>query len=465
MKRLLIIAAIFSMLSSISCDENTTPSPSVSEPYGDNSITPSLPVDESSEDDSITPSLPVDESSEDDSEITLTIATTFDIHNLKSMISKNLNCDVDIKYYPDNEEGEPFEKLYIDMNSGKFPDVIYSDPDNMINLINKNYMTDMYPLMENSETLKKEDFLPNVLEGLDVDGKLPAICDLWELSTAVAKTENVGENMENWTPAEALDIYNNMPEDMNFIDYSHFNYDELNHDYDELNYFMRRISVDAVDYKNNTCDFGGVFMEMLGNVKNFPPFDENKTFENDDLIENRSLVNIIRFFSLDSSLAQQLYFNFGGADITFVGFPSESGKGYVTKTPSMLGIIENSQHKQKSYEFISLMLNNEAINPNPMLPVTEKQLENQLKKSKYDGASINCPQSFPNSNEQVQMPEKAINQAVDYIKNVEFEPYKRSEVDSIISEEYHKCFEGETTPQECADMLNDRVSAYLSEKE
>ncbi len=433
MKKLLIIAAIFSMLSSISCNEKPK---------------------------NITPSLSVSESSEDNSEITLTIATTVDISKIKNAILRNMNCDVDIKYYPYSEEKDPFESLYLDMLSGETPDVVYSETDNIIKLINKNYMADMYPLMENSETLKKEDFLPNVLEGLDVDGKLPAICNEWQLFTAVAKTENVGKDMENWTPAEALDIYNNLPEDMNFLNYTHF-------EYDEWNYFMKRVSVDAVDYKNNTCDFGGAFMEMLGNVKNFPPFEENKSFENDDLIKNRSLVSEVNLFGINSAMAQQLYSAFGGEDITFVGYPSESGKGYVTDVFSMFGILENSPHKQQGYEFISLMLNESSINTDILynLPITEKQLTEQLNTSKYSNLSVNCPQYLPNSDEQVQMSEKAINQAVDYIKNVEFEPYKRSEVDSIISEEYHKCFEGETTPQECADMLNNRVSIYLSEKE
>ena len=433
MKKLLIIAAIFSMLSTISCNEKPK---------------------------NITPSLSVSESSEDNSEITLTIATTVDISKIKNAILRNMNCDVDIKYYPYSEEKDPFESLYLDMLSGETPDVVYSETDNIIKLINKNYMADMYPLMENSETLKKEDFLPNVLEGLDVDGKLPAICNEWQLFTAVAKTENVGKDMENWTPAEALDIYNNLPEDMNFLNYTHF-------EYDEWNYFMKRVSVDAVDYKNNTCDFGGAFMEMLGNVKNFPPFEENKSFENDDLIKNRSLVSEVNLFGINSVMAQQLYSNFGGEDITFVGYPSESGKGYVTDVYSMFGILENSPHKQQGYEFISLMLNESSINTDILynLPITEKQLTEQLNTSKYSNLSVNCPQYLPNSDEQVQMSEKAINQAVDYIKNVEFEPYKRSEVDSIISEEYHKCFEGETTPQECADMLNNRVSIYLSEKE
>ena len=433
MKKLLIIAAIFSMLSTISCNEKPK---------------------------NITPSLSVSESSEDNSEITLTIATTVDISKIKNAILRNMNCDVDIKYYPYSEEKDPFESLYLDMLSGETPDVVYSETDNIIKLINKNYMADMYPLMENSETLKKEDFLPNVLEGLDVDGKLPAICNEWQLFTAVAKTENVGKDMENWTPAEALDIYNNLPEDMNFLNYTHF-------EYDEWNYFMKRVSVDAVDYKNNTCDFGGAFMEMLGNVKNFPPFEENKSFENDNLIKNRSLVSEVNLFGINSAMAQQLYSNFGGEDITFVGYPSESGKGYVTDVYSMFGILENSPHKQQSYEFISLMLNESSINTDILynLPITEKQLTEQLNTSKYSNLSVNCPQYLPNSDEQVQMSEKAINQAVDYIKNVEFEPYKRSEVDSIISEEYHKCFEGETTPQECADMLNNRVSIYLSEKE
>lgn len=433
MKKLLIFITMLAMLNTVSCsekNENTdSPAPSLSESDTDSNETP------------------------------LTVATTIDLSQVKNEIIKKMSCDVDIKYYPYSEETDSFELLYLDMISGDTPDVVYSPTDDISKLVKKGYMTDMYPLMEQSENLKKEDFLPNVLEGLDVNGKLPAICSEWTLFTAAAKTENVGENMENWTPAQAIKTFNNMPEDMTFLYYEW-------RDYDRENYFIKRVAVDAVDYNNNTCDFGGAFMEMLGNVNNFPPF-QTQQIDNDALINNHALVEEVQLFGINSVVAQSLYSYFGGADITFVGYPSESGKGYITETFSMLGIPETSQHKQQGYEFIDLVINDSLINKSMMysMPITEKQLTAQLNESKYNSMSVHCPQYLPDGYEQVEISEEALQKIVDYVRNVEFEPYTSDTVENIVFEEYHKCFAGETTPQECADMLDNRVSIYLSESE
>jgi len=433
MKKILIAVAVLAMMTTFSCSEKTKNSPAP-ESSGTSSA----------------------ESSED---VSLTVATTIDLSKLKSQIVNNMSCDINIKYYPYSKETDQFELLYLDMIAGEDIDVVYSTNDDLVKLIKQNYMADMYPLMEQSETLKKEDFLPNVLAGLEVDGKLPAICNDWQLWTAVAKTENVGENMENWTPAQAFEAFNNMPEDMTFLNNEWM-------EYDRLNYLIKRVAVDAVDYKNNTCDFGGAFMEMMNSANNLPAF-QPYMWGNDSLINNHTLVEEVQLFGINSSLSQQLYAWLGGADITFVGYPSETGKGYVTDVFSMFGILENSPHKQQGYEFISLMLNNSSINTDMLysLPITEKQLTEQLNTSKYSDLSVNCPQYLPDSEEQITISEEAINQAVEYIRNVEFEPYTSSTVEEIVFEEYHKCFDGEMTPQECADMLNNRVSLYLSETE
>lgn len=266
--------------------------------------------------------------------------------------------------------------------------------------------------------------------------------------------------MENWTPEQAFEAYNNMPEDMSFLYYGH-------RKYDKLNYFMERVAVDSVDYKNNTCNFSGAFMETLENLNNLPAFQENESDSN-ALINNQALVEEVWFFGINSAVAQSLYSYFGGEDITFVGYPSESGKGYTMDCFSMLAIPETSQHKPQAYEFISFMINDYLTNGNGIMytmPITERHLKAQLKESKYSGSSVNCPQYIPETNEQVQISDEALDKFVDYVRHVEFEPYTSSEVKSIVFNEYHKCFEGETTPQECADMLNNRISLYLSETE
>ncbi len=434
MKKILIAVAVLAMMNTFSCSEKTKNSPA--------------------------PESSGTSATESEENIKIKVASLVaDMSKVKSKIDKKMSCDVEIKFYPYDKGNDTLELLNLDMISGENFDVVYADDEDIHTLIKRDYMTDLSPLMEQSETLRKEDFLPNILAGLEVDGKIPAICYSWRLFTAVAKTSNVGENMENWTPAQAFEAYNNMPEDMNFL---YAEYDE----YDKLDYFINRVAIDSVDYDSRTCNFGDSFIKTLENVNNMPEF-QKRELDASALIKNHALVKDVWLYGINHVVTQSLYANFGCEDITFVGYPSESGKGYVTHAPLMLAIPETSQHKPQAYEFISFMINDELINTdmNATLPITERQLQAQLSKSKYSNSSVRSPQYIPMTNEQVEISDEALNKVVDYIRNVEFEPYTSAEVENIVSEEYHKCFDGGTTPQECADMINNRVSLYLSETE
>ena len=57
-----------------------------------------------------------------------------------------------------------------------------------------------------------------LLEGLTVEGELPAVIDSFFIETAAVKKKFAGEEYENWTPEQAMQFYNGLSEDMDFID-------------------------------------------------------------------------------------------------------------------------------------------------------------------------------------------------------------------------------------------------------
>ena len=57
-----------------------------------------------------------------------------------------------------------------------------------------------------------------------------------------------------------------------------------------------------------------------------------------------------------------------------------------------------------------------------------------------------------------------VDKIYDYILSVKFEPYFSSEVRDMVSEELEYVISGERTPEQCIDILNDRVGTYLAEK-
>lgn len=392
-----------------------------------------------------------------DEPVTISLATLDNMSrtekNLLTKMKDEHGVNVDIRFYAGSDTTNPSEMLNLDMISGDSPDVLYVPTQTMKNFIKTNCMTDLYPLLESSPSLSQKDFLPNVIQGLDVDGKLPAICDSFIICTAGAKSRIVGETAENWTPQQALDFINSMPPDTDLL----YNSSKAS---DVPYYLIERLAREAVDYKKNVCSFKKGFQSLLVNM---PSVQENYLTEK-SLLDDTAFIEEITIWGIDNSVSQQIFEAFGGEDVTFVGYPSETGRGYFCEASTMLGVPEASAHKAEAFELVSLMISDISVNSYIQMgiPVLEKRIENDLKTSKYTATSINCPVNI--RGEEVQMPEEKIQKVLDYIKNVDFNPYEvDKEVNGIVRQEFAKFLDNEITPQQCAETLDDRISLYLSE--
>lgn len=168
-----------------------------------------------------------------------------------------LDFKIEVKnYMPEGTEyAEAARQLDMDMIQGKSPDILFAPPEKMYNYIRKGAMTDLFPLMDEYGGLTRDEFLPNVLEGLTVDGELPAVIDSFFLSTAVAKTRFIGGEYTNWTPEQAMQFYEDIPEGMEFLDAAN---EQL------APYMLENIACECIDFKNNTCDFSNSnFVDVL----------------------------------------------------------------------------------------------------------------------------------------------------------------------------------------------------------
>ena len=421
-KKLLIVISLLLVMNAFSCEEK-------------NEVNSSEIVTESS-----------------DEPLTVSLATFYNPSKTeKNLISKmsEQNIDVDIRFYASSDTSDASEMLNLDMISGDCPDVLCLPAQNMQSFIKMGYMTDLYPLLKNSPTLSQKDFLPNVLSGLDIDGKLPAICDGFILETAVAKSEIVGNDAENWTPQQALDLLNTMPEKTDFLKNT-FRPTDVSY------YLTECLAVEAVANRN----FDGEYRKMLDFIA------ENPEIMGDEMTEfsENGIIREVTIFGINNSVSIQVFADFQGENVTFVGYPSENGKGYLTEANDMFGIPETCPNKAEAFEVISLMMTDISANSYLQMgvPALEKRIENDLKVSKYTQSSINCPVNI--GDEEVQMPAEKIQQVLDYIRRIDFEPYRTNwEISAIIRQEFNKFLHDEITAEECSDTLNNRISLYLSE--
>lgn len=157
-----------------------------------------------------------------------------------------------------------------------------------------------------------------------------------------------------------------------------------------------------------------------------------------------------------------------GDDFTFVGMPSNNNSGAYTIVNYMYGITETSTNKEGAWEFLSSLfatgyLKQKSLGHNG-IPATKEAVDvlcNDTPPSINN--SIRDWFEYPNSDEQLEITDEAVNQLAEYIGTVTLEPYSDSEIEDIIKEECDAVFAGEKTPEECADILNNRIGIYLSE--
>lgn len=134
----------------------------------------------------------------------------------------------------------------------------------------------------------------------------------------------------------------------------------------------------------------------------------------------------------------------------------------------MYGITETSENKEGAWEFVSSLFETGSLTQKSLehkgIPVTKTAVENLFDMGSYMNNSIRAPYSYPGSDEKLEISDNTVNQLVEYISTVTLEPYADLQIESIINEECGAVYAGERTPEECADILNNRIGIYLSEK-
>lgn len=372
-------------------------------------------------------------------------------------------------------------QLDLDMIQGDAPDVLFAPPDKLYNYIRKGAMADMYELMDEYGGLEREDFLPNVLEGLTINGELPAVVDSFFISTAVAKTKYVGEEFTNWTPEQAMQFYSEMPEGMDFLG------DE---DRSLSFYMLRNPGKGCIDYTDYTCDFsGGSFTDTLRFCAEHPFVEgyvpDISTMPEEEMLEyfggtkgtDRQLVYRIDISGFNHSLANDAYANLSREDFTFVGLPSSDGNGAKTYTNNIssqpYGILKNSSSKEAAWKLVTQLLRYRkplekfAWDDTLGIPVLVSQFNIDYDRSSSYHNSINCDLYPPGEWEEekaFRITDEVKEKLRDYIFSVKFDIYYPDELSYFIDEECDPVIAGERTPEEAVRILDDRITTFLSER-
>jgi ABC-type glycerol-3-phosphate transport system substrate-binding protein len=253
--------------------------------------------------------------------------------------------------YANGKSGE--EQLKLDIIAGKAPDMVICNSTNMINSFSsKGVFVDLYNYLDKDENLGRDDILPNAIESGEVNGKLLSLSPTFYVQTLAAKKKFIDK--ENWTLDEMIDVYNNLPDEMRFF--------KRNNTKDEV-FRTLYYGTNLIDFSKNTCNFDSdEFKKLLTFCNNFDEvvetddesgmMDENEFNETETAIhDDKALLTTVVLFD-PFEYAHMRYANFG-EDISFVGYPSDDGRGASYKPYQCFAIMDSSKNKDDCWKFIS----------------------------------------------------------------------------------------------------------------
>lgn len=386
---------------------------------------------------------------------------------------ENQEYVIEIVSYEENEN--PYQSLAVDLAAGKEMDIILLPEQNAEVFLEKGLLADLYSFMEQDGEIKKEDFLPNVLEAFEIDGKLYQTISRVYISGWVTKKSNVDVTRE-WDINALKELLKNNSDAVLFCDASSA---------DIIDEFMDGMMDEFVDWSSGNCDFRSeAFQELLeiaetyGKEQDAIPTEDEITC----LRENKLLFS----HSNDMSpLGVELYDTALNGDFVFVGTPSMKGSSTAFRAADgQYGIVEGSKNKEGAWQFVRMFLlkDYQDISENVIMygvdaegiPVRKDCFEEFLKRFtatepyERDGVWIEPIQGEAKTStfSYTMAPLTASQEKM--FNAIVMETDRRTESDFYVKEivcgESQYYFSGEKSLAETVDIIQDRVNTYLNEK-
>ncbi|MBR5163991.1 MAG: extracellular solute-binding protein [Ruminococcus sp.] len=406
-----------------------------------------------------------------------------------------------IEYKP--LEGEYWDdklsNLRLQIISGDAPDILPQIMAVGIDTVNPAAFADLYEFIDNDPDISRDDFLPNVRKAMERDGRLVMLAPTFEFHTVTAKGSYTGVR-ENWSIDDFINAYKNMPEGMEmFQDEEYYTRHMLFNnavkpeffvDYDKaecwfdspefiriLNFFKdEEIGLTETEYNNLPSDlsFDGT-KDPVQIGKRFVDFEQHNMGWFGSFLERKRII----------------YDN----DFVIAGFPYDGKRcgSYISIRNTATAVSATSKHKEGAWEFLRMMLTDKyytEMNTGKYLsfPSLKKRFDELAAYTMQDGYTF-----FETNDSGKIIPGKFTkiewkNTEWDWTKNElidhgKIEPFSQEEfdyfydlvtnadelrfdkeIDHIFYEETQSFFNDECTAEECAKMIQNRASLYLSER-
>lgn len=363
-------------------------------------------------------------------------------------------------------------RLNNDIVTGSMPDILIAENLPIENYISKGLIADVGKLIEEDPELSQVEFLQNVFDAYSVDGKLYYVVPTFSVNTMIAKTSLVGDRT-GWTLEEMKQTVESMGENVQAIG-------EVTRD-GFMSTAMQYCGNDFIDVETGKCSFNTEnFISMMEYAKTLPEeIDWENTYTDDYWMtyesqyrDNRTLLMQLYIASMDN-LKYSLNGNFG-EPVTFIGFPTESGKGsYISANQSFV-LSAKSANLDGAWEFVRYYLTDEYQNGIEWGLSVNKQVfmeraQKATQKPTYtdeNGNEVEYDDTFYLNGEDIPLDplsQEQVDQIVNFVMSVDRAYYYNEDVLNIINEEMGAFYTGQKSAQDVANVIQSRAQIYVDE--
>lgn len=383
----------------------------------------------------------------------------------------------------ENQDRGGYEKLMNDIMNGIYkPDIIlisnYGDYENGI--VENELYTDLYPYIDASEGKSRDDFFGCIHRQFSVDGKMWGIAPMFYVSTLAGKTSTLGDRT-SWNCDEFIDFALSLPDDKVLAPYM-AQYNVFN-----IPGFFERF----IDFENNTCNFESEeFYKTLEFVANLPAEYDSKKYRNEDNRYQAYQDDTIALYSINLQTPSDILYTkaiFNNEDSTLIGYPTngENARGSEITYEYAYILTSCSENKDAAWDYLSSVIYNDGriyshSGFSALRDKFDKQCESEYDMENifyFDGSGLGRtydPEN-PTTESDLRSPgvitrftEKEKEMLIKFFDEEcgsSISEVIPTEVKDMINEELSSFTSGAKSAEECAKVIQSRVSIYLAEHE
>ena len=364
-----------------------------------------------------------------------------------------------------------YNRLNMDIMERGLPDILIVDSYFPVSsYISKGLLADIDELIAADEELSKTEFMDNVFDAYRVDGKLYYVTPSFSVKTLVGKASLVGERT-SWTMEEMMELMASMPEGTQLIG-------ELTRSR-FVQMMMQYCGNDFVDMETGKCNFDSEnFIAMLEYARRIPEDIDWSEYGDDYWETQDSQYRENRTLLAECEVSNVRYVNdyingYFGEEISYIGFPSNTGNGAVVEAGEQYLISAKSENIDGAWEFVRYYLTEEYQKELLMLPVNkdvfvERAIEATRNPYTVDrnGNKTEYEYKLSIGGESVVLPnmtEEQVNEFVEFVENIDKCVYYDEDIEAIINEEVASFLADQKSAAEVAKIIQSRVELYVNE--